>query len=137
MGIKIKQIVFFSLIFLNHLIYGQTIEDKIKYMKKYAYCSCIYINNNKLDSTYLNNKFQSSDKSQKLFADLGKISDEQKDKIRSFTEKQTKYSTVIESSYYSETGKSNTITADCIFFYESKELDSYIKKILDITPKKN
>ncbi len=33
MGIKIKQMVFFSLIFFGHLIYGQTIESKIKYMK--------------------------------------------------------------------------------------------------------
>lgn len=136
MGIKIKQMVFFSLIFFNQLILSQTIENKIKYMKKYAFCSCIYINNNILDSTYLNNKFQLSDQSQKLFADLGEISDVQSDKIRNFTKKQTKGFTVIESSYYSETGSSNTITADCMNFYESKELDSYVKKILGIDTKK-
>ncbi len=77
-----------------------------------------------------------SDKSQRLFADLGEISDVQSDKIRSFTEKQTKDFTVIEPSYYSETGKSNTITADCMNFYESKELDNFIKEIVGIKPKK-
>ncbi|CAA7195291.1 hypothetical protein [Chryseobacterium potabilaquae] len=136
MGIKVKQLVIFSLIFLGHLICGQTVDSKIKYMKKYAYCNCVYINNNKLDVTYLNDKFQLSDKSENLFIDLGKISDKESIKIREFTEKQTKDFTVIESSYYSETGKTNTITADCMNFYESKELDSYIKKLVGVASKK-
>jgi hypothetical protein len=136
MGTKIKQLVIFSLIFFGHQIYGQTNESRIKYMKKYAYCSCVYINNNIVDSTYLNDKFQLSDKSQNLFTDLGKISDLQSDKIRRFTEKQTKDFTIIESSYHSETGIANTITADCMNFYESKELDNFIKELLGINTKK-
>ena len=77
-----------------------------------------------------------SDKSQNLFTDLGKISDLQSDKIRRFTEKQTKDFTIIESSYHSETGIANTITADCMNFYESKELDNFIKELLGINTKK-
>ncbi|CAA7387196.1 hypothetical protein [Chryseobacterium fistulae] len=136
MGIKIKQLVIFSLVFFSHLISGQAVEGRIKYMKKYAYSNCVYINNNKLDATYLNDKFQLSDKSENLFIDLGKISDKESIKIREFTEKQTKDFTVIEPSYYSETGKANTITADCMNFYESKELDNFIKEIVGIIPKK-
>ncbi|WP_326981066.1 hypothetical protein VUJ46_12340 [Chryseobacterium sp. MYb264] len=100
-------------------------------MKKYAYCNCIYINNNKTDTTYLDSKFQLSDKSENLFLDLGEISDTESAKIRKFTEKQTKDLANIESSYHSETGTSNTITADCFNFYESKALDSYIKEIVN------
>ncbi|KQB37446.1 hypothetical protein RC62_2612 [Flavobacterium aquidurense] len=32
--------------------------------------------------------------------------------------------------YYSEEENSNIIVAKCFYFYESKELDKYVKKIL-------
>ncbi|MFZ4928089.1 hypothetical protein [Chryseobacterium sp. Mn2064] len=136
MGTKIIQLIIITLIISSNLIFGQTKDNKIKYMKKYAYCNCLYINNNKLDATYLNNKFQLSDKSENLFMDLGKISDKESAKIREFTEKQTKDIATIESSYYSETGISYTITADCLNFYESKDLDNYVKKIVGVALKR-
>lgn len=136
MGTKMIQVIIISLTFLSNITYGQTREDKVKYMKKYAYCNCTYINNNKVDTAYLSDKFQLSDKSENLFIDLGKISEIESAKIRKFTEKQTKDFTTIESSYHSETGAANTITADCLNFYESKELDSYVNKLVEITPKK-
>ncbi|MEJ5103711.1 T6SS effector amidase Tae4 family protein [Chryseobacterium sp. MYb328] len=135
-GIITLQLIIISLIIFSNQIYGQTKDDKIKYMKKYAYCNCIYVNNNKLDATYLNDKFQLSDKSENLFIDLGKISNKESAKIREFTEKQSKDIATLESSYHSETGRSYTVVADCLHFYESQELDSYIKKIIGVTPKK-
>ncbi|WP_123868054.1 hypothetical protein [Chryseobacterium lactis] len=99
-------------------------------MKKYAYCNCVFINNSKLDKNYLNDSFQIGDKSTNLLIDLGKISNFQSEKIRQYIEKTTEKFTAFESEYYSEKGKSNTITAMCLDFYESKELDSFIKKIM-------
>jgi len=131
MGTKVIKLIIISLTFFSYTVYGQTQEDKIKYMKKYAYCNCVYINNNKLDTIYLSDKFQLNDKSEKLFVDLGEISEIESAKIRKFIEKQTKDFASVESSYHSETGTANTITADCLNFYESKELDIYIKEIVN------
>ncbi|WP_160140257.1 hypothetical protein [Chryseobacterium sp. c4a] len=136
MGTKIIQLITISLVIFSNLISGQTKDDKIKYMKKYAYCNCIYVNNSKLDATYLNDKFQLSDKSENLFIDLGKISNNESAKIREFTEKQSKDIATLESSYHSETGRSYTIVADCLNLYESQELDSYIRKLIGVTTKK-
>ncbi|MCC9020619.1 hypothetical protein [Flavobacterium lipolyticum] len=130
MVIKIIKLFSFVSIFLCTIISSaQTVDIKLKFAKKYAYCNCIYTNNVKLDEKYLSNKFQISDKSSKEFIELGKIKERDSEKIRSFTEKITGGFYLIESPYYSESGDSNTITSTCLEFYESKELDKFIKKL--------
>jgi hypothetical protein len=131
MEIKIIKLTVYINLFLFTMIgYSQPGNDKSKYIKQYAYCDCIFFNNNKFDISYLNNKFQISDKSSNRFISLSKISEEQSKLVRDFTEKMTGNFYSIESSYYSESGNSNTITAMCLEFYESKELDKFIKKLL-------
>ncbi|SEO85561.1 hypothetical protein SAMN05444671_1220 [Flavobacterium sp. CF108] len=137
MGTKVIKSIIFSKIFLISIIcFSQTTDDKLKYLKKYSYCHCIYINNVKFDIKYLNDKFQISDKSKNEFIDLGKITELNNQEIRSFTEKMTENFFSIESPYYSESGSSNLITSMCLEFYESKELDNFIRKMLKIKTKK-
>ncbi|RZJ49259.1 MAG: hypothetical protein EOO44_18585 [Flavobacterium sp.] len=125
----IRSLLFINAFFIPFFSYSQTANDKIKYMKKYAYCDCIYVNNNKFDTEYLNDKFQISDKSSNQFIHLGKIYEDESKEIRKFTEKITASYYFFESSYYSENGRSNTITSMCLEFYESKELDDFIRKL--------
>jgi len=66
---------------------------------------------------------------------LGKISEQQSKLIRDFTEKMAGSFYSIESSYYSESGSSNTITSMCLEFYDSKELDDFTKKLLGLKRK--
>jgi len=131
MGTKIIKLFFYINIFLFSIMSSaQTVDAKLKYIKKYAYCNCIYINNVRFDEKYLSDKFQISDKSSNEFIELGKITEHDSEKIRSFTEKITGGFYLIESPYYSESGGSNTITSMCLEFYESKGLDKFIKTLL-------
>ncbi|WP_143154982.1 hypothetical protein [Flavobacterium chilense] len=131
MGTKIiKSFFYINIILLTTMSSAQTVDIKVKFIKRYAYCNCIYVNNVRFDEKYLNDKFQISDKSIKEFIELGKITEHDREKIRSFTEKMAGGFYLIESPYYSESGSSNTITSMCLDFYESKELDKFIKKIL-------
>lgn len=36
---------------------AQKVDTKLKFIKKYAYCNCIYINNVRFDENYLIDKF--------------------------------------------------------------------------------
>lgn len=110
MGINmIKSILYICMTLLSIMSYGQSVNDKLKFFKQYAYCDCIFLNNSRLDSTYLSDIFQISDKSTNRFISLGKITEEQSQLVRDFTEKMTGNFYSIESPYYSESGKSNTM----------------------------
>ncbi|KOP39802.1 MULTISPECIES: hypothetical protein [unclassified Flavobacterium] len=137
MGIKVIKSSFFVVVFLFSITsYSQITDTKIKFIKRYAYCGCVYINNLKLDEKYLNDKFRISDKSSNEFIELSKISDYDSEKIRDFTEKLTENFYSIESPYYSESGNSNTITSMCLEFYDSKELDFFVKKLIKESSRK-
>lgn len=76
MGIKVIKLFFYINIFLFSIMSSaQKVDTKVKFVKKYAYCNCIYLNNVKFDEKYLNDKFQTSDKSIKEFIELGKITE--------------------------------------------------------------
>ncbi|SEO85613.1 hypothetical protein SAMN05444671_1218 [Flavobacterium sp. CF108] len=112
--------------------YGQY---KISNIKKFAFNQCVILNYSKIDSTFYNNL---NDVSTVQFSINGLFFEDEllKNKIIDYTINTT-------SSYYSqknnlhfETGDKNIIFCKCFDFYESKELDSYIKKIVGINNKK-
>jgi hypothetical protein len=104
-------------------------SSKIGYMKKYAFDYCLYINYNKVDSTFLY-KYKIKDKSSTEFSSLGKITEKEQKAIRDFTKKETEKFYSMGHPYYSEEENSNIIVARCFYFYESKELDKFIRKLL-------
>lgn len=133
MGIKIIKYGFYiNLILLSIIGYSQSHNDKLKYIKQYAYCNCVFLNNNRFDAKYLNDKFQVSDKSSNSLITLGEISEQQSKLIRDFTEKMAGNFYSFESPYYSESGTSNTITSMCLEFYDSKDLDDFTRKLLGL-----
>ncbi|WP_213084022.1 hypothetical protein [Chryseobacterium lactis] len=101
-------------------------------MKKYVFDHCLYINYNKIDSSFLT-KFQMKDMSSTEFSTLGKLTDSQTKKLRNYTIKEAGNFYSMGHIYYSEQENSNIIVAKCLYFYESKELDSYIRKLIGVT----
>ncbi|MHC0445200.1 hypothetical protein ACWA1F_07305 [Flavobacterium sp. 3-218] len=108
MAIKIIKLTYYciALFLFSNLSNAQVKDTKLGYMKKYAFCNCVYINNVKVDA---NNKFHTIDKSSNLFIDLGKISDDESQKIRDYTYMKTIHFTDFQSEYFNEHGLSYTI----------------------------
>ncbi|AZA84431.1 hypothetical protein C1637_06200 [Chryseobacterium lactis] len=140
MGIKISlfttksnnlKLFLILVLLLTNVLQAQTsnVGDN---MKKYVFDHCLYINYNKIDSSFLT-KFQMKDMSSTEFSTLGKLTDSQTKKLRNYTIKEAGNFYSMGHIYYSEQENSNIIVAKCLYFYESKELDSYIRKLIGVT----
>lgn len=128
MGAKIKFLLFI-------LPIGVFSQNKVANLKKLAFNYCLVGNYSAIDSTFYN-KFKDASATQISIDGNFFENEELTNKINSFTTTQT-------SKYYSrgnnlhfESGDKNIIFCDCFSFYESKELDSYIRKLIGVTPKK-
>ena len=127
MGTKIK-------ILLLVLPIGVFSQDKVTNLKKLAFNYCLVGNYSAIDSTFYD-KYKDASSTQISIDGNFLENEELTNKINDFTINQT-------SKYYSrgnnlhfESGNKNIIFCDCLNFYESKELDSYVKKLVGIKPK--
>ncbi|MGH1516444.1 hypothetical protein [Chryseobacterium sp. JK1] len=134
MGIKIKKIkyVFAFLILSNIEVLGQ---NKLMEVKKYAFNKCLSYNYQKIDLSFYNTY---KDASGVQFSINGNFleDDELKNKIIDYTINETGQYYSMKNSLHFETGDKNIIFYNCFGFYESKELDSYIRKLIGVHPKK-
>lgn len=115
--------VFFIGIF-NVMLFSQNIKNKD--LKIYALSSCIQDNYKRIDD-----KFMSADMTNSfIFQDLSNLSINQLSLFKKFiTENTNNYYEELPNKEY-EIEKANLIIYKCVKFYESKELDNYIKKLL-------
>jgi len=140
MGIKISLFMtkynsfktFLTLILLQTSLYQAQTSNVGDNMKKYAFDHCLYINYNKIDSSFLT-KFKLKDMSSTEFSTLGKLTDNQTEKLRNYTIKEAGSFYSMGHTYYSEQENSNIIVAKCLYFYESTKLDNYIRKLIGST----
>lgn len=126
MGIKIISAAL--CVFFSTIITAQT-ESVI--LKKYALYKCLSNNYKHADPAFISHDYSASYIFQIKNADYNKLN-----LLDKYIEKTT-------SDYYKmgitenlEDSKANYVFWYCMDFYESKELDSYIKKLVGITPKK-
>ncbi|MGH1516438.1 hypothetical protein [Chryseobacterium sp. JK1] len=126
MGIKIISTVL--CIFFSTIITAQT-ESVI--LKKYALHKCLSNNYKNADPSFISHDYSASYMFQIKSADYSKLN-----LLDKHIEKTT-------SDYYKmgitenlEDSKANYIFWHCMDFYESKELDNYIRKLIGVTPKK-
>lgn len=130
MGTKIRIQLLLLIIPLG--MFGQV---KYSELKKLAFNYCLVGNYSAIDSTFYN-KFKDASSIQISIDGNFFENEDLKAKIDSFTISRT-------SKYYSqgnnlhfESENKNTIVCNCLQFYESKELDTYVKKVLKINSKK-
>lgn len=134
MGIKIKNLKYaFAFLILSTIeVLGQ---DKLTEVKKYAFDKCLSYNYQKIDSNFYNTY---KDASGVQFSINGNFleNDELKNKIIDYTINETGQYYSIKNNLHFETGDKNIIFYNCFDFYQSKKLDSYIRKLIGLTPKK-
>ena len=128
MGTKIKFLLLSVL--MSNILHSQSNEN-VNILKKYALHKCLMNNYYKVDSLFISHDYTPSYLFQVKSIDYDLL-----DKINVYSEKNT-------SNYYRngvqenlEDPKANYIFWNCMDFYEPKELDNYVKKILGINPKK-
>jgi hypothetical protein len=100
-------------------------QSKVTEIKKYAFNQCVILNYSKIDSIL-------NDASTVQFSVRGNFIEES-NLIKNIID----YTVLKTSNYYSqknnlhfETGDKNIIFCNCFDFYESQELDKFIKKLL-------
>lgn len=123
MGTKIK-LLLFLLLLISNFSYSQSIKD-IRILKKYALYKCISNNYYAVDSTFNSHDYTSS-----YIFQVKSIDYELLDKI-------DRYVKISTSKYYKngimenfEDKKANYICWHCSTFYESKDLDVFLKRLL-------
>ena len=127
MGIRIKKAECILIVLLiSAKIIGQS---KVTEIKKYAFNQCVILNYRKIDSIFYN---KLNDASTVQFSVRGNFI-EDSNLIKNIID----YTVLKTSNYYSqknnlhfETGDKNIIFCNCFDFYESQELDKFIKKLL-------
>ncbi|MBF4516160.1 hypothetical protein IRZ71_07400 [Flavobacterium sp. ANB] len=127
MGTKIKQGIYLLIVLL---IYSKTIaQNKVAEIKKYAFNKCISYNYQKIDSTFYKNYKDAS--GVQISVNGNFIEDDiLKNKIIDFTINVTGLYYSLQNNLHFETGDKNIIFCNCFDFYESAELEKFIKKLL-------
>ncbi|UUF14173.1 MULTISPECIES: hypothetical protein [Flavobacterium] len=127
MGTKIKQGIYLLILLL---IYSKTIsQNKVVDVKKYAFNKCIIYNYQKIDSTFYKNYKDAS--GVQISVNGNFIEDDiLKTKIIDFTINVTGLYYSLQNNLHFETGDKNIIFCNCFDFYESKELNNFVKKVL-------
>lgn len=115
---------------IGNTIYSQS-KEEIQTVKKYALQKCLKENYNSIDPTFISHDYSASYIVQIKNADPNILN-----KINDFTIKNT-------SQYYKmgvaenlDDSKANYVFWHCMNFYESKELDNYVRKLIGVIPKK-
>ncbi|MBE8726766.1 hypothetical protein [Flavobacterium hungaricum] len=110
-------------------------QNKKVNIKKFAFNQCIIINYSKIDTNFYNNL---NDASTVQFSVDGNFLEDP-----DLIEKVINFTTLQTSSYYSrknnlhfEQGNKNIVFCDCFNFYESKQLDKFVRKLLSNTAQK-
>ncbi|QIY91207.1 MULTISPECIES: hypothetical protein [Chryseobacterium] len=134
MGAKID-ILRLSLILVLLFSINLSAQYKITEIKKYAFNRCLQYNYSKMDSTFYD---VYKDASGVQYSVNGKFieNEDLKNKINDYVIAKTKGYYSKKNNLHFESGEKNTITYDCFIFYESKELDSFIKKVIGINNRK-
>lgn len=132
MDTKIKTTFVLFLIFSTKVLLGQ---NKINEAKKYAFNKCISYNYQKIDGNFYNIYKDASGTQISIEGNF--LEDEEfKNKLIDYTIEKTGLYYSLKNNLHFENGDKNTVFYNCLHFYESKELDNYVKKILGIRPKK-
>lgn len=125
MGTKIsKSTLLIIALLITSALYSQRKED-VKVLKKYALCSCINKNYNRIDST-----FYSSDVTNSYIIQYYPLNIDRTKKLIRFIDDNTQdfYKMPPFGSY--DAPKANMIFYFCMDFYESKKLDKFVKQLL-------
>lgn len=123
-----KYIVTMFLLLSTVIIYGQKKQINLK---KYALNSCIFSNYSRIDSTF---RIKFKDASASKFSVEGNFNEDNEltDKVVEFTLAKTATYYLSQNNLHFDLDENrNSILCDCLRFYESKELDKFIKKILN------
>ncbi|AZA81940.1 hypothetical protein C1637_24755 [Chryseobacterium lactis] len=110
-------------------------QYKVSEIKKYAFNRCLQYNYSKIDSTFYDVYKDGSGVKSSV---IGKFIEDQdlKNKVNDYTIAKTNEYYSKKNNLHFESGDKNTITYDCFDFYESKELDGFIKKMIGIKKSK-
>ncbi|WP_123868055.1 hypothetical protein [Chryseobacterium lactis] len=134
MGTKID-IIRLSLIMMLLFSINLSAQYKVSEIKKYAFNRCLQYNYSKIDSTFYDVYKDGSGVKSSV---IGKFIEDQdlKNKVNDYTIAKTNEYYSKKNNLHFESGDKNTITYDCFDFYESKELDGFIKKMIGIKKSK-
>ncbi|ASE61931.1 hypothetical protein H3Z85_22440 [Chryseobacterium indologenes] len=124
MGIKIK---FLLLVLI--LPIGVFSQNKVTNLKKLAFNYCLVGNYSAIDSAFYN-KFKDASATQIAIDGNFFENEELTTKINNFTTSQTSKYYSRDNNLHFESGNKNIIFCDCLSFYESKELDNYVRKLI-------
>jgi len=126
MGTKIKGIYVLIVLLISSKIIGQ---NKVSEIKKYAFNQCIVLNYSKIDSTFYKTYKDAS--GVQISIDGNFLEDvDLKNKIIDYTIAVTGLYYSQKNNLHFESGDKNIIFCNCFDFYESRELDIFIKKLL-------
>ncbi|MCC9020620.1 hypothetical protein [Flavobacterium lipolyticum] len=120
MGTKI----ILSFLLIGSIAYTQS-KDEVHLLKQYSLQKCLKINYHSVDSTFISHDYSASYMLQVKNADYNMLN-----KLDDFTAKNTSQFYEMGVSENLEDSKANYIFCHCMDFYESKELDKFIKKVL-------
>ncbi|OOV19199.1 hypothetical protein [Flavobacterium sp. LM4] len=128
MGTKTEKANYILLILLISLkCLGQ---NKVIELKKYAFSKCLDYNYQKIDSTFY--KIYKDASAVQISIDGNFLEDDElKNRIINYTISVTEKYYSQKNNLHFETGDKNIVFCNCINFYESKELDKFIKKVLN------
>jgi hypothetical protein len=126
MGTKIKGIYVLIVLLISSKIIGQ---NKVSEIKKYAFNQCIVLNYSKIDSTFYKTYKDASGVQISINGSFLE-NDDLKNKIIDYTINITGLYYLQKNNLHFETGDKNIIFCNCFDFYESRELDRFIKKML-------
>jgi len=129
MGTKIKKAEFLLVLLLFFSI-KTTAQNKLLQMKKYAFNKCISYNYQKIDSTFYQTYKDASGIQISIIGNFLE-DDEMKNKIIDYTINKTGLYYSQKNNLHFETGEKNIIFCNCLNFYESKELNVFLKQLLN------
>jgi hypothetical protein len=127
MGAEIEKAKYILVILLISLkCIGQ---NKVLELKKYAFSKCLDYNYQKIDSTFY--QIYKDASAVQISIDGNFLQDDElKNRIIDYTISVTEKYYSQKNNLHFETGDKNIVFCNCINFYESKELDRFIKKTL-------
>ncbi|WP_202703517.1 hypothetical protein [Flavobacterium sp. UGB4466] len=133
MGIKIKKNNYLLLFVL--LIFTKAIgQNKVAEIKKYAFNKCLSYNYQKIDSTFYNTYKDASGVQISINGNFLE-DDELKNKVIDYVIAVTGLYYSQKNNLHFETGDRNIVLCNCFAFYESKGLDLFVKKIVNVKDK--
>jgi hypothetical protein len=127
MGTKMKKSIYILITLLISVkIIGQ---NKVIEIKKYAFNKCLSYNYQKIDSTFYVTYKDASGVQISINGNFF-ANDDFKKKIIDYTIDVTRLYHFQKNNLHFETGNKNIVFCNCFDFYESKELDKFVKKLL-------